>query len=71
MHYFESPKKKTGDSEDEEEGEKKEEKINLFGCSMNRSKEIELFEKTNEQKMSLFQEYKQLGNQAFKEKDLE
>ena len=67
LHYFEQPKQKDRDSDDEEK--RKEEKINLFGCSMNRSKEIELFEKTNEEKMALFKEYKQLGNQAFKEKD--
>jgi len=45
--------------------------MNLFGCQTDRSQERELFEKTNEEKMALFKEYKVLGNNAFKEKELD
>ena len=67
--YFEASEVKQEDSDEENEKKKAPKDINLFGCSMNRSKEIELFEKTNEEKMALFKEYKELGNEGFREKD--
>ena len=53
MGYFEADKK-----DEEEESAEQFKAMNLFGCSTNRSQERELFEKTNEEKMALFKEYK-------------